>query len=76
MSTDRVIQRSFWRAHRQDAKGDIDESLLTKDLLDWYVDSSNEEDTVDEHDSDIETAQVSTLGERSYLLIFLFLKYS
>ena len=56
MSTDRVIQRSFWRAHRRDAKGDIDESLLPQDLLDWYVDSSDEEDTVDEHDSDVEIA--------------------
>ena len=54
MSTDRVIQRSFWRAHRRNANGDIDEDLLPKELLDWYVDSSDEEDTVPEHDSDVE----------------------
>ena len=53
---DRVIQRSFWRAHRRNANGDIDESLLPQDVLDWYVDSSDEEDTVDEHASDVEIA--------------------
>ena len=36
--------------------GDIDKSLHPKDLLDWYVDSSDEEDTIDEHDSDVEIA--------------------
>ena len=56
MSTDRVIERSFWRSHRRDGKGDVDESLLPKDLLDWYVDSSDEEDTVDEHESDVENS--------------------
>ena len=54
MSTSRVIQRSFWRAHRRDSKGDVDESIIPQDILDWYTDSSDEEDTVPERDSDVE----------------------
>ena len=54
MSIDRVIQRTFWRAHRRNAKRDFDEDLLPKELLDWYVDFSDEEDTVPEHESDVE----------------------
>ena len=32
VSTDRVIQRSFWRAHRINEKGDVDHSLITTDI--------------------------------------------
>ena len=43
VSTDRVIQRSFWRAHRRNEKGDIDNSLIPIDIQEWYIDSSDEE---------------------------------
>ena len=54
VSTARVIQRSFWRAHRRDENGDIDESLIPNDISTWYVDSSDEEETLSEQESDIE----------------------
>ena len=47
----RLIQCSFWRAFRRDAKGDIDESLIPEDLV---VDSEDEEDTVEEVEDDVE----------------------
>ena len=46
VSTDRLIQRSFWRAHRRNEKEDIDHSLISMDIQAWYIDSSDEEDTV------------------------------
>ena len=54
VSTPRVIQRSFWRAHRRDKNGDIDESLIPDDIRAWYVDSNDEEETVSEKYSDLE----------------------
>ena len=45
VSTDRVIQRGFWRAHRRNEKGDIDHSLIPTDIQAWHIDSSDEEDT-------------------------------
>ena len=54
VSTDRVIQRSFWRAHRRDENGDVDEDLIPEDIKAWYVDSSDEEETVSEYESDVE----------------------
>ena len=53
VSTDRVIQRSFWRAHRRDENGDVDEDLIPEDIKAWYVDSSDEEETVSEYESDL-----------------------
>ena len=59
VSTDRVIQRSFWRAHRRNEKGDIDHSLIPNDIQEWYVDSSDEEETLSERESDLETEEPS-----------------
>ena len=56
VSTDRVIQRSFWRAHRRDENGDIDMTLIPADIKAWYVNSSDEEETVSEYESDVETS--------------------
>ena len=50
----RVIERSFWHAHRRDENGDIDESLIPDDIRAWYVDSSDEEETVSGQYSDLE----------------------
>ena len=55
MSTDHVIQRSFWRAHRRNENGDIDESLIPADIRAWYVDSDDEEETISECESDVAT---------------------
>ena len=52
VSTDHVMQRSFWRAHRRDENGDIDMTLIQA----WYVDSSDEEETVSECESDVESS--------------------
>ena len=54
VSTDRVIQHSFWRAHRLDENGDVDEDSIPEDIKVWYVDSSEEEETVYEYESDLE----------------------
>ncbi len=54
VSTDRVIQRSFWRAHRRDENGDIDETLIPEDIKAWYVNTSDEEETLSECESDVE----------------------
>ena len=59
VSTDRLIQRSFWRAHRRNEKGDIDHSLIPTDIQVWYIDSSDEEDTVSERESELETEEPS-----------------
>ena len=56
VSTDRVIQRSFWRAHRRDENGDIDMTLIPADIKAWYVDTSDEEETVSECESDVESS--------------------
>ena len=50
VSTDRVIQRSFWRAHRRDEDGDIDEILIPDDIKTWYVDTSDDSEV----DSEVE----------------------
>ena len=55
VSTHRVIQRRFWRAYRRDENGDIDNILIPEDIWAWYVDSSDEEETLSERDSDLET---------------------
>ena len=49
----RLIQRSFYRAFRRNAEGDIDDSLIPKDIMAWYENES-EEETVEEVDSDVE----------------------
>ena len=49
-----MIQRSFWRAHRSDENGNIDESLIPDDIRAWYVGSSDEDKTVSEPYSDLE----------------------
>ena len=56
VSTGRVIQSSFWRAHRRDENGDIDMTLIPADIKAWYVDSGDEEETVSEYESDVETS--------------------
>ena len=63
VSTDRVIQRSFWRAHRRNERGDIDHSLILADVQAWYIDSSDEEDTISERESDLETEEPSDLSD-------------
>ena len=63
VSTDRVIQRSFWRAHRRNEKGDIDNSLIPIDIQEWYIDSSDEEETVSERESDLETEEPSDVSD-------------
>ena len=50
----RLIQRSFWRAFRRDAAGDIDNALIPDSLLAWYEDSDDEEETVEGVESDVE----------------------
>ena len=62
VSTDRLIQRSFWRA-RRNGKGDIDHSLIPTDIQAWYIDSSDEEDTVSERESDLETEEPSDVSD-------------
>ena len=54
VSTPRVIQRSFWRAHRRDGAGDIDSTLIPADIRAWYADSSDEDETVSEQESDLD----------------------
>ena len=49
----RLIQRSFYRAFRRNAEGDVDESLIPDDILAWYPEGDGEE-TVEEVDSDVE----------------------
>ena len=56
LTADRVIQRSFWRAHRRDEKGDFDMTLIPADIKSWYVDSIDEEETVSECESDVESS--------------------
>ena len=63
VSTDRVIQRSFWRAHRRNEKGDIDNFLIPIDIQEWYIDSSDEEETVSERESDLETEEPSDVSD-------------
>ena len=59
MVKDQVIQRSFWRVHQRNGKGDIDHSLIPNDIQEWYVDSSDEEETISERESDLETEEPS-----------------
>ena len=49
-----MIQRCFWRAYRRDANGDIDLDLIQQSIRDWYEDSSDEEDTFDECEDDVD----------------------
>ena len=53
----RLVQRSFWRAFRRNPAGDIDESLIPQDILDWYG-TDDEEETVEEVFSDVETVWI------------------
>ena len=46
----RLVQRSFWRAFRRNAEGDVDEDLILKE---WY-NSDSEEETVEELEGDVE----------------------
>ena len=39
---------------RENAEGDIDESLIPSGLSAWYDDSDDEEETVEEVDSDVQ----------------------
>ena len=41
--TDRLIQRCFMRALERDADGDVDKSLIPKQVREWYSDSDDEE---------------------------------
>ena len=50
----RLVQRSFWRAFRQNADADIDDTLIPRSLVEWYADSDDEEDTVEEVEDDVE----------------------
>ena len=63
VSTHRVIQRSFWRAHRRNEKGDIDHSLIPEAIRNWYKSQSDEEDTVSEHESDVELSEMDSVSE-------------
>ena len=58
VSTDRMIQRCFWRTHRRDAQGEIDMSLIPSDIRAFYDDSDDEEDTFEERDSDVEVEEI------------------
>ena len=58
VSTGRMIQRCFWRAYRRDASGDIDMSLIPQDVRYWYDGSSDEEDTFEECENDVDTATI------------------
>ena len=49
-----MIQRSFWRAHRRNGEGDIDNTLIPSDISAWYADSSDEEETVSEQETDLD----------------------
>ena len=49
-----TIQRFFMQALRQDAEGEIDESLVPREIRDCHVDSEDEQDTTFECDSDCE----------------------
>ena len=49
-----MIRSCFWRAYRRDANGDIDVSLNPQGIRDWYEKLSDEEDTFDECESDVE----------------------
>ena len=53
-SDGRTIQRSFWRALRLNEKGEIDESLIPDSIKEWYDGDSDEEDTFEEVESDVE----------------------
>ena len=63
VSTDRVIQRSFWRAHRRNEKGHIDHTLIPNDIQEWYVDSSEEKETPSERKIDLETEEPSDVSD-------------
>ena len=39
---------------QRNEEGDIDESLIPQALLDWYDDTDDEEETVEEVESDVE----------------------
>ena len=54
ISTPRMLQRWFYRAYRRDLNGDIDKSLIPLDILDFYANSADEDDTVCEEESDVE----------------------
>ena len=43
--TDRLIQRCFVRALRRNAAGDVDKTMIPQDILAWYGDEDDEEDT-------------------------------
>ena len=63
VSTDRLIQRSFWRAHRRNEKRDIDHSLIPTDIQARYIDNSDEEGIVSERESDLETEVPSDVSD-------------
>ena len=50
----RLIQRCFMRALRWNADGEIDESLVPKEIREWYKDSDDEKETSSESESDCE----------------------
>ena len=43
--TDRLIQRCFVRALRRNADEDVDKTMIPQDILAWYGDEDDEEDT-------------------------------
>ena len=50
--------RSFWRAYRRDTSGGFDMSLIPQDVRDWYDGSSDEKDTFEERENDVDTATI------------------
>ena len=50
----RTIQRCFMRVFWRDADGEINESLVPKELRDWYEDSDDAQDTSSESEDDCE----------------------
>ena len=54
ISTPRMLQRCFYRAYRRDLNGDIDKSLIPSNILEFYANSEDEDDTASEEESDVE----------------------
>ena len=54
ISTPRMLQRCFYRAYRRDLNGDIDKNLIPSNILDFYANSEDEDDTASEEESDVE----------------------
>ena len=53
----------FLAGSSEDEEGYIDHSLIPTDIQAWYVDSSDEEDTVSKRESDLETEEPSDVSD-------------